>query len=292
MSRSIVVLSDKSSGSTLLQRLLTGHPDVHVVPVTPHQENETLYWAKAAAALGLPQQPIMGSTAVPMSPGRGARTLLELLNANDSCPWTGPVDQELVFDGWERLSRRYGPVFLEKSPHHLHSWSAIELMLRLRDERGADLRFVGLVRDPMDTLYSMWRRWGVVPERRQHDWVRAYSNLLRLAGVVGPDLLLLRYEDLVSRADAGAHVCARLGLRSTPMPLADVHQGSVGRWRPDRGFGFRPGPALVALGGEMGYDLSHLPPPTAARSWAVRREARGLVRTARRRRAARLQDRR
>ena len=97
------------------------------------------------------------------------------------------------------MCRQFGPVFVEKSPHHLHQWAALDLLLeavRLLPE--TDFRFVGLVRSPMDVLYSMWRRWRTDPEYFQHHWRLAYENLLRFKQHADGQLLMVRYEDLAA----------------------------------------------------------------------------------------------
>jgi hypothetical protein len=46
-----------------------------------------------------------------------------------------------------------------------------------------DFRFVGLVRNPMDMLYSAWTRWRTQPEDSQHHWRIAHENLERFRRV-------------------------------------------------------------------------------------------------------------
>ena len=51
----LFILSVKSSGSSILQRILAESLSGRLVEKTTHSENETLYWTKAASVLGLPQ---------------------------------------------------------------------------------------------------------------------------------------------------------------------------------------------------------------------------------------------
>jgi len=53
--KSVFLLSDKASGSSALQVELLQHPKINIVEKTRHYQNETLYWNKAAALLGMPQ---------------------------------------------------------------------------------------------------------------------------------------------------------------------------------------------------------------------------------------------
>ena len=196
----LFLLSDKSSGSSMFQRELERHPDVHTLPHTPHHEQETLYWIKASAALGQPQVPFVRSV-LPYTQLEGRRLIDELLADNLGEPF--PVEAERdVFEGWRRLCERHGPVLFEKSPHHLHQWSSLELMAQCRDEiPEVEFYYVGLVRNPLDTLYSMWSRWRIRPEQAQYEWLRAYRNLQRFRNLVGDRLLVVRYEDLAENPE-------------------------------------------------------------------------------------------
>lgn len=176
---SITLLSDKSSGSSALQREFAHHSGVHHITETPHNEYETLYWLKAAALLGLPLASMRYSNVLPMRSDAARKAIVQLVSGNTAGWTSSPGDEALVFGGWEALCRSCGPVFFEKSPHHVHQRSALSLMLQAIERLPEiSFRFIGLVRNPMDTLYSMWSRWRYVPEQRQDEWVRAYRNLL------------------------------------------------------------------------------------------------------------------
>lgn len=250
--RCVIILSDKSSGSSLLQRLIASHPDVHVVSRSPHQENETLYWSKAAAALGLPQPRMMDSRVIPMSKREGERALLEFLRDNTGHDWSGPVDEQLVFRGWTALTEHHGPVFVEKSPHHLHSAAALDLIVRYAEASDLDVRVIGLVRHPIDTLYSMWRRWSVDPDRRQHEWARAYGNLVTLRDRLGDRLLIVRYEDLVQSRSTYDQVMVHCGFVDHDPPRG-VRDDSLQTWRQDRCFSFRPRGQVSRVAEALGY---------------------------------------
>jgi hypothetical protein len=268
---SVLLLSDRSSGSSILQRELASHPDVHVVASTWHNEQETLFWNRAAALLGRPQEVLHYSTEIPFSVER-ARTELQRFLADNLPRWRQPdSDDTLVFEGWHELCMAFGPVFLEKSPHHLHSRSALELIVeadgRLPD---VDFRYVGLVRNPMDVLYSQWRRWRAFPEVAQHDWQRAYENLERLQRVAGDRVMVVRYEELVTNPQVIRDVCGFIGIDWTPEIGAQLRSSSVKRWRTEPRFGFVLDPGVRAFANHLGYPDEELH-NEGDRRWPVER---------------------
>jgi hypothetical protein len=269
---SVLILSDKSSGSSVLQDELLKHGSVSGLQKTPHQEGETLYWNKAAALLGLPQERMIDSRALPMDP-RTARKALEQLCVDNLDAYSPPEDdRELVFGGWRALVLAHQPVFLEKSPHHIHYQSALDLIAEAEQaNRDITFRYLGLVRDPMDTLYSMWRRWGVPPDTRQHEWVRAYRNLLALRERVADRFLLIRYEDLVTDPTVIQKVCDFIGVEWQTEIGASLVTGSIGAWRRDKTYGFRPSQAVLDLSSQLGYDSPGDLPNMA--TWPLRHRA-------------------
>lgn len=269
---SVFILSDKSSGSSILQDELLKHGSVNGLRKTPHQEGETIYWNKAAALLGLPQERMIDSRVLPMDAGT-ARRALEQLCVDNLAGYTPPNDdRELVFGGWRALALAHQPVFLEKSPHHIHFQSALDLIIEA-DRSNPDIafRYLGLVRDPMDTLYSMWRRWAVPPDTRQHEWVRAYRNLLAFREGVANRFLLIRYEDLVTDPTVIRKVCDFIGVEWQAEIGASLVAGSIGAWRRDKTYGFQPSESVLELASEFGYEGPGDRPKVA--TWPLRHRA-------------------
>jgi len=196
----IIILSAKSSGSSVLLRLLTQDGCAQHISKTRHNENETLYWVKAASILGLPQVN-MSDSEVPIQNLCAKQDLIELIKDNVDREYV-PLDddREFVFDGWSKLCERYAPVFIEKSPHHLCQWSSIQLIMECMDKL-SDVEFliIGLVRNPMDTIYPMWSRWRSRPEQMQYEWLLAYQNLIKLNKLLKDRLVMVKYEDLVAQ---------------------------------------------------------------------------------------------
>lgn len=271
----VMILSARSSGSSALQNLLTVDGQARHVDVTRHYEHETLFWVKAAALLGLPQLK-MADTRLPFGAAQARADLHALLRDNIGPDYRPPADPDaLVFDGWRDLCRRYAPVFVEKSPHQLHQWSALQLIVSsISRVPEVDLLLIGLVRNPMDTMYSMWQRWRGMPEENQRDWITAYTNLLRLKERLGGRLVILRYEEMVRDQSLLDPVYAFLG---RPNPRSDyLHRDAIGKWRRDERFGFRLSEEALALAERYGYQRAEMVGAPRAPLWPVYRRASKL----------------
>jgi hypothetical protein len=117
-----------------------------------------------------------------------------------------------------------------------------------------DFRFVGLVRNPMDALYSAWTRWRVPPEVFQMHWRAAYENLERLREAVGDRLVIVRYEDFSSTRQTASKLLDSLKLSSVRHGADDhIHGASRSRWKSDHGFGFQLNEAVADLAIRYGY---------------------------------------
>lgn len=259
MAKSLIILSHKSCGSSVLLRLLASSPGVRTIEHTRHYQHESLYWTKAASVLGLPQSP-MHASEVPIPAAKAKRDLLDLLSTNAPMFTPPQNDEALVFEGWRALCEAHAPVFVEKSPHHLYQRSCLDLM---RDAAGRtpeiEFHFVGLIRNPMDMVYSQWRRWRAQPERTQQEWLVAYRNLLDFEARMGRCVTRVRYEDLVRDADAIRPVLEFCGARPAEAARSSLHDRSVAKWRSDGSFGFRLADEVLDLARTLGYSAADLP---------------------------------
>lgn len=256
--RCIVVLSSKSSGSSILQRILTRFEGAHHVASTRHFESETLYWVKAAAILERPQFAMLDSE-VPIPRARAKTELIDFIRENVG-PYEVPVSNvDLVFGGWKRLCRHYGPIFVEKSPHHLHQWSALELIKEcMARHPEIDFLIVGLLRNPMAVLYSSWDRMRTPPEENQFEWLTAYRNLLKFQSVVGEKMVIVRYEDMVADPSCLRDVFNFMEVICTPEDMESFHRRSIHKWKDDRFYGFQLSESVAALARELGYSEDDL----------------------------------
>jgi len=274
----IILLSSKSAGSSALQNLATRLPDVHHVEKTEHRENETLYWTKAASILGMPQYDMLDSE-VPITAEKSKKQLVQFLQANLPA-YVPPADNdELIFGGWKMLCDKYAPVFFEKSPHHLHQWSALELINDcIRRFPDIDFLIVGLVRNPMDTIYSRWSGGRSYPEKYQYEWLKAYRNLLKFKECVRCDLVLVRYEDMVRDVNSLAAVYRFAGCPEMPPDEGYLHGRSVAKWKKDRHFGFQMADEVMALGESFGYSRADMT-NTGKRTWQAQKYLLKFART-------------
>ena len=253
----IVILSDKSSGSSALYRFLSLFPEVNHIKYTRHYENETLYWTKAASILELDQTKMLDSE-VPINKHQSKYELKKFLKRNLKSFSFPKDDKELVFSGWRSLCEEYAPVFIEKSPHHLHQWSCLELMMEFMQRYpNIDVLFIGLVRNPMDTLYSHWKRWRTYPEKNQIQWFNAYKNLIALKNLLKEKVLILRYEDFISEVEHLSKVIDFIDSSYTP-PNDYFYKTSIQKWKSDKHFGFKLHKDVQDFAMQFGYSIDDL----------------------------------
>jgi len=280
-----------------VQRLLAQSVDLQCLAKTKHFENESLYWTKAASVLGMPQQDMLDSE-VPIPQAAARQDLITLLQENlpegddlaaswlanelpDHHPALGTQqrDKSLVFEGWRRLCQQYEPIFLEKSPHHLLQWSSLSLITECIDQLEGEVDFllIGLVRNPMDTLYSAFRRWKTPPEKLQYEWLKSYTHLRQLtqqlglysgdssgdssgdaaAGEASGRVVIVRYEDLATSLASLQPVfdfCQAQPNAQTPC----LNRKSLLKWQQDKYFGFTLAPEVQALAEAYGYTPTEL----------------------------------
>ena len=258
----IIVLSEKSSGSSALQNLLSMHTDIKHVEKTRHYENETLYWTKAASALGMSQENMLSSE-VPIPTKKAKKDIEDILKDNlRNNPPLEVFDENFIFKGWQLLCEHYAPIFFEKSPHHLLQWSSIELIIKAANKiKNVDFLVVGLVRNPMDVIYSHYKRWGIDPDRMQNQWVKSYSNLNRLKNVkhkLSFEFLVLRYEDIVTSNQKLKPILNFCNVDIQDLNDSFLHQNSIGKWKKDSSYGFSLSDNAYQLAIKFGYEKTTL----------------------------------
>lgn len=260
--KNIIMLSEKSSGSSACQKLLTRFADIRHINKTRHFESETLYWTKAASIMGKPQLKMVDSE-VPIPPERAKSDLISLLRDNLDNYDPPECDLELINHGYNLLCKTYSPIFIEKSPHHLCQWSAIELIVNhIRQIKDVDFLLLGLVRNPMDTIYSQFTRWGSRPEMVESQWIVAYRNLLKLREMDGIQLQIVRYEDIVSSIKHLSPVFDFCEVKPNVDDQVFLHQKSLSKWKNDRRFKYVLSEQAIEVAEAFGYKKNELIPKT------------------------------
>jgi hypothetical protein len=269
MPTAVVLLSDKRSGSTMLQEELCRHPGVRHVDFSPHTYFETHHWLKAAVVLERPDHLFVGQKTYA---GYGSREnarayLVETLARN--LPGYAPPqdDRELIFGGWEALCRHFAtPVFFEKSPQILAQWAALSLLLEWIEATELTVRVICLVRNPLAVQYSAEQLFLTDPGDRQFAWLNAQRNLLAFRAMLPSHLhTLVRYEDLVARPmETLAGLQAFIGVEPHPDVGAEVHATSKEKWRQDPRFTLQLDPSVRQLATYFGYAAHELDNPHVA----------------------------
>ena len=263
----LILLSDKRSGSTMFERELCKHPKISHVSYSPHTYNETHHWLKAACVLKLPDSEFYGGK---MYRGYGSRKgarkyLIDCIKGNIPNFVVPPDDETLVFEGWNALCRRFArPVFFEKSPQYLPHWGCLSLILRWMEATEFNVRFIGLVRNPMSVQYSAIKAFSTKAEMRQFGWAQAYRNMLAFKDMAGEErFFLIRYEDLIEQPkEVFRDVCAFIGLEPCEESGKHVHKDSVKKWRDDPWFSLQLKPGVVQVARHFGYrDEDFFNPP-------------------------------
>lgn len=203
----IFLVSQPRSGSTLLQRILGGHSDIHTT-------SEPWFMLEACE----PLQPRSGRQ--PFEAGGWARLARDefLKSAGGR---TALVEGIRAFAGsvYDRALANSGkPRFLDKTPRYYY-------ILQELNEIFPDARIVILLRNPLAVLCSVVRTW----VQEHYERMPVYRDDLLLApqrladGIrnAGSRVCILRYEELVSDPvrEVGA-LCAWLGLPFEPGMLS------------------------------------------------------------------------
>jgi hypothetical protein len=104
-------------------------------------------------------------------------------------------------------------------------------------------------------IYSAWSRWRIYPRLKQYEWRSEYENLLKARSIFGSNLLMLRYEDMVSQPASLTPILRFIGAEDQLTRIGEsyLHKHSVAKWRQDKKFSFRLDPEVVALAEQFGY---------------------------------------
>ncbi len=267
----IFILSGQSSGSGVLHNFLAMHNCGAYLEYEGHEPNESHYWLRAAASLQLPLVPMLASS-VSLNEKKAVGQLRDFIARNISAKQTLPPEsRDAIFDNWRALCQANAPVLLDKSPSCLLQWPVLELLQEAIERLSGEVDFylLGLVRNPMDVIYSYWKHWQVYPHKKDCEWRQEYSNLLKARELFGDRLHVLRYEDFVQSSESPASLASFLGLPELPGSNL-VHSKSMGMWKKDDFFSYRLSAETMELAMQYGYTKEQLQKPAKNRAlWPV-----------------------
>lgn len=300
----IFVISQPRAGSTMLQKVLGAHPEIHTVS-EPWIALHPLF-ALRSTGVATDYDSTLARTA--------AEEFLAKLPEGEDAYWVG-VRRMLNHLYGRALEESGKRIFLDKTPRYYFAIPELRHVF-------PRARFVFLLRNPLAVLASILDTWvGNDDAARfrpfRHDLVAAPSLLVSGIRSLGRAAIVARYEELASEPEAAIRrLCSRLGIGFYPEMIeygaaaggekwlfgdqSNVYRESrpvpdyAGRWRSvlgmspvwegwARAYLAALGPALVR---DLGYDyaglsasLSTVP---ASRDWeAITRteaEAQALVR--------------
>lgn len=251
----------------MVENEICKHPAINHVVYTPHSYNETHYWTMSASLLKMSKQLFNGHRP-PTNYGPRLTTrryLVDCIKGNVPDFWIPIADEELVYSGWNALCNKYArPVFFEKSPQHLHHWASLELIMKWAMTSGYNVRYIGLVRNPMAVMYSAFQLFSTDPNERQYEWVSCNRNMLAMRELVGRECFYtIRYEDIIARPnELFGDIFTFLGLDSCNEVGNKVHNRSLDLWRDDNRYTINLDESVLRVARYFGYqDLDVYNPP-------------------------------
>lgn len=254
----VLVTSTGRAGSSLLMSLLKLHPAIAVAGEHPYETLLLSYYALALRTLAS-QADRSRSMAPDSMFGPNFRFLVGYNPFNQVGAgqpqeimeyWNGHMPQRLAHAFADLIDDYYGVVgalqqktdvryFAEKGRPDRMVWQAAKMMF-------GTIREIVLVRDPRDILCSYKSFWNTQPDTAIGSIAAQMETLLTVVNQGSADVLLVRYEDLVSSSETameriGAFLDTHPGAaQSAPNRTVFEKHGtsgsperSVGRWRQD-----------------------------------------------------------
>jgi hypothetical protein len=266
----ITILSDKSSGSTILQCELGRQQGIFRL-FDNRVNYETKFWLYAATILGLPQARMKYSHEFPATKDHCMRQINTLLaSLGIDLRIEEDTNRGTIFAAWHKIVNSQRAILIEKSPHHLHNWQALLLMAEYsRLYPHSSTKYIGLIRNPLDTLYSMWNRWYARPSLRQYEWLRAYENLDNFRQIARDDMIIVRYEDLMTNVRCYMRILDFVGVGPEIQVEPEFHTASIGKWKEDATFGFSLDDRVTEFSQRF-YKRERITNPNTSSTWKTR----------------------
>ncbi len=257
----------------MFERELCKHSAIQNVAYCPHTFNETHHWLKGAVITEIPGTLFAGEEVYRNYGSKhNARAYLEDGIKGNVPDFALPEDaKQLVFRGWDALCEKYAqPVFFEKSPQHLAHWAALSLMLEWAQQCDCQVKFIGLVRNPLGVMYSAQQLFGTNPETRQYGWLNIQKNLLAFRQMLDPGQYHeVGYEALTEHpVEEFTKVCQFIGIDYEPAIGASVHGNSLKKAIEDPAFGLQLATPVRQIAKQFGFRDEDLRNDTFDPDWA------------------------
>lgn len=204
----IFLISQPRAGSTLLQKVLGGHSDIHTVSEP---------WIALHPLLALRQKGVSAYHSHALAREATADFLSQVPGGEDAYYFATRLMLNHLYDAIRTPSGK--PIFLDKTPRYYFIIPELRRVF-------PDARFVFLLRNPLATFSSMMAAWVQSPYFGSryalrtdllHDLLTAPELLV--AAIESPEAndVVLHYEDLVqSPGSSIARLCQRLGIVYQP----------------------------------------------------------------------------
>jgi Sulfotransferase family len=196
----IFLISQPRAGSTLLQKILAAHPEIHTVSEP---------WIALHPLFALREQGI-DVNYDPRLACRGVKEFLRHLPEGDEAYWEG-VRRMLTYLYESALEGSGKNTFLDKTPRY---YCVIPELRRVFPHA----RFVFLLRNPLAVLSSILDTWvkstdSVRLSPFRYDLMAAPRLILEGIRASGPSASVARYEEITSTPEAAVRrLCGELGI--------------------------------------------------------------------------------
>jgi hypothetical protein len=213
--KTIIMLSAKRCGSTAVFRMFQKHSDVGVCHINQQIENwEPRFWDLAGKALQGEKKPF----------------IKRLKKSHPYLKIPKTFSEAEIFQLWDSILKRLGPIVFDKSPQYLGNRTALELIYKYK-EIGNDVRIFAFIRDPRDAITSQYILFGGdTPKKREARWLEKYYHLEELEQRF-ETIPLFRYEDFSQSPSFYAPLIFKLcGLLDYPHSYNHIRPINIGRY--------------------------------------------------------------
>ena len=187
--KTIILLSSKRSGSTLVQNIFRNNKNVNLC----HEDQsckvvECQFWSLSYELL------IKKISYSDFKKKFKLQTFIDIKKI-----YLKQIKDKFdIFELWNIILDKYGPIIFDKSPQYLSNYKVIELILEYKKIYN-NVYFIGIIRDPRDIITSQQLLWGGNITDREKELISKFNNLQRLSDL--HDLAIIKYEDLIKSPD-------------------------------------------------------------------------------------------